>query len=127
MGRADWLYILLQDNDLKLTLPWLLFPLAVLCGIGYHGDRRQMGWGRDGWGHLHRTLTRGYGGHYYWRGWMQGAQMPQERWGIRERERDEGSGTEALAEGHTSLAPWVWFSCFQWRRRGRPLLVQNNL
>lgn len=35
--------ILLQDNDLKLTLPWLLFPLAVHCGIGYQGGKRQMG------------------------------------------------------------------------------------
>lgn len=42
------LHILLQDNDPRLTLPWLLFPLAAPCGIGYQGDRRQMGYGERG-------------------------------------------------------------------------------
>lgn len=41
--RGGGLYILLQDNDSRLTLPWLLFPLAVPRGIGYQGARRQMG------------------------------------------------------------------------------------
>lgn len=46
-GRAAWLYILLQDNDLRLTLLQLLFPLAAPCGIDYQGDRRQMGEGEE--------------------------------------------------------------------------------
>lgn len=41
--RAAQLYILLQDNDLRLTLLWLMFPLAAPCGIGYQGEKRHMG------------------------------------------------------------------------------------
>lgn len=44
-GRAAWLCILLQDNDLSLTLPWLMFPLAASCGIGYQG--RGGRWSRE--------------------------------------------------------------------------------
>lgn len=40
--------ILLQDNDLKLTLPGLLFPLVVPCGPGYWGAKETDGVGRGG-------------------------------------------------------------------------------
>lgn len=44
-GRAVWLRILLQDNDhIMLTLPWLLFPPTVSCGIFFiKGGGQQMG------------------------------------------------------------------------------------
>lgn len=47
-GLPAWLYISLQDNDLRLTLPWLLFPLAAHCGIGYQGGQETDGIGRGG-------------------------------------------------------------------------------
>lgn len=33
-GRGGWMYILLQDNDLRLTIPQLMFPLSVPGHIG---------------------------------------------------------------------------------------------
>lgn len=63
-GRAACLpagrYILLQDNDLRLPLLWLLFPPAAHVGLVIR--RRQMGQGEQGCGwvdDLHRTSPEG--------------------------------------------------------------------
>lgn len=46
-GRAAWLCILLQDNDPRLTLPRLRFPLTALCRAGYWlGTEGRWGWER---------------------------------------------------------------------------------
>ena len=48
-GRAVGLYILLQDNDMRLTLPRLVFPPAASCGIVYQWEKRQMGLVEEVW------------------------------------------------------------------------------